>query len=82
MLMVVGNLPDDITEAGIREALGADAPVDRIKLLKEGLAPFALVEIRMTAEPARGLARRVHGSVYGGRALTAWLPLPGWTKVQ
>jgi hypothetical protein len=78
MRIVIGNLPDDVTEDGIREALGAFAPVDKIKLVKEGGAPGALIEMEMTRAAAEALAQRISGRLYKGRALRAWVPSKDW----
>jgi len=78
MRIVIGNLPDDISEDGIREALGAFAPVDKIKLVKEGGAPGALIEMEMTRAAAEALAQRINGRLYQGRALRAWVPAKDW----
>lgn len=78
MRIVIGNLPDEVTEEGIREALGAFAPVDKIKLLHESGAPSALIEMEMTREQAETLAKRIHGRMYHGRELRAWVPTMDW----
>jgi RNA recognition motif-containing protein len=78
MRIVIGNLPDDVTEDGIREALGAFAPVDKIQLVKEGGAPGALIEMEMTRAAAEALAQRINGRLYQGRALRAWVPSKDW----
>jgi hypothetical protein len=78
MRIVIGNLPDDVTEDGLREALGAFAPVDKIKLVKEGGAPGALIEMEMTRAAADAIARRISGRLYKGRALSAWVPSKDW----
>ena len=78
MRIVIGNLPDDITEDGIRQALSPFAPVDNIKLVKEGNAPGALIEMEMTRAAAEALAQRISGRLYQGRALSAWVPSKDW----
>jgi RNA recognition motif-containing protein len=78
MRIVIGNLPDDVTEEGIREALSAFAPVDAIKLLRESGTPTAIIEMEMTRQQAEGLAQRIHGRNYRERELRAWVPLMGW----
>ena len=40
MRIVIGNLPDDVTEEGIKEALKPFAPVEKIKLVM-AIAPQA-----------------------------------------
>ena len=78
MRIVIGNLPDEITEEGIREALSQFAPVDKIKLVKESGAPSAIIEMEMTREYAETLAKRIAGRIYQGKPLRAWVPLMGW----
>jgi RNA recognition motif-containing protein len=78
MRIVIGNLSDDVSEEGIREALKPFAPVEKIKLVKEGGAPSALIEMEMTRPQAEALAKRIHGRVYQGRELRAWVPLMDW----
>jgi hypothetical protein len=78
MRIMVGNLPDDITEETIREALSDVAPVNAIKLIPEGGAPSAMIEMEMSRVEAEALARRIQGRIYQGRALRAWVPLFDW----
>jgi RNA recognition motif-containing protein len=78
MRIVIGNLPDDVTEEGIRTALSAFAPVEKIKLAKESGTPSALIEVETTRAQAEALAKRIHGRMYQGRALNAWVPLMDW----
>lgn len=78
MRIIIGNLPDDATEEGIRESLGAFAPVEAIKLYKESGTPSALIEMDMTREQAEGLAKRIAGRIYKGRPLNAWVPAMDW----
>ena len=78
MRIVIGNLPDDISDDGIREALSPFAPVDKIKLVKEGGAPGAVIEMEMTRTAAEALAQRINGRLYKGRALSAWVPVRDW----
>ena len=78
MRIIVGNLPADITEAAIREALNDVAPVNAIKLVPEGGAPSAMIEMEMSRADAEALARRIHGRIYQGRDLRAWVPLFDW----
>ena len=76
--IVVGNLPDDVTEEGIREALSQFAPVDKIKLVKESGAPSAVIELETSRPYAETLAKRIDGRLYHGKPLRAWVPLMGW----
>jgi len=78
MRILVGNLPDDITEEAIRDALSDIAPVNSIKLVPEGGAPSAMIEVEMSRADAEALARRIHGRIYRGRDLRAWVPLMDW----
>ena len=78
MRIVIGNLPDDVTEEGVREALSAFAPMDAIKLVKESGTPSAVIETDATRAQAEALAKRIHGRIYKGRDLRAWVPLMDW----
>lgn len=78
MRVVVGNLPDDVSEEGIRAALSPFAPVEKIKLVKESGTPSALIEMEMTRADAEALAKRIHGRMYQGRELRAWVPVMDW----
>jgi hypothetical protein len=78
MRVVVANLPDDVSEEGIRTALSPFAPVEKIKLLKESGTPSALIEMEMTRADAEALAKRIQGRMYQGRELRAWVPVMDW----
>ena len=78
MRIVIGNLPDDVTEEGIRDTLSAFASVDAIRLLKESGTPSAVIEMEMTRAQAEALAKRIHGRIYKGRDLRAWVPAMDW----
>ena len=78
MRIVIGNLPDDVTEESIREALKDLAPVEKIKLIKESGAPTALIETAMGRPQAETLAKRISGRIYKGKALSAWVPTMNW----
>jgi RNA recognition motif-containing protein len=78
MRIVIGNLPDDITEEGIREALKDLAPVDQIKLVKDSGAPTAVIETPMGRPQAETLANRISGRIYKGKPLSAWVPTMNW----
>ena len=78
MRVVVANLPDDVSEEGIRTALSPFAPVEKIKLLKESGTPSALIEMEMTRADAEALAKRIQGRMYEGRELRAWVPVMDW----
>jgi len=75
MRIVVGNLPDEVSEEEIREALKAFAPVGNIKLVKESGTPSAVIEMEMSRPAADALAKRIQGRIYKGRNLHAWVPL-------
>ena len=78
MRIVIGNLPDDVTEEGIQDALSAFAPVEAIRLYKETGAPTALIELETTRAHAEVLANRIRGRIYQGRPLNAWVPTMEW----
>lgn len=78
MRIVIGNLPDDVTEESIREALSAFAPVEAIKLVQESGAPTAIIELEMGRDQAEVLARRIRGRLYQGKPLNAWIPTMNW----
>jgi hypothetical protein len=78
MRIVVANLPDDVSEEGIREALSPFAPVDKIQLVKESGTPSAVIEMEMTRQQAEALAKRINGRIYQGRELRAWVPVMDW----
>ena len=78
MRIVIGNLPDDISEQAIQAALSQFAPVERIKLVKESGQPSAVIEMEMTRAAAEALAKRIAGRLYQGRPLNAWVPAMKW----
>jgi len=78
MRIVIGNLPDDVTEDGIQDALSAFAPVESIKLVHESGAPTAVLDMDMTKADADALAKRIQGRIYEGRELRAWVPIMNW----
>ena len=78
MRIVIGNLPDDVTEEGIQEALSAFAPVEQIKLVHESGAPTAIIELVANRDQAEVLARRIRGRMYQGKPLNAWVPTMDW----
>jgi RNA recognition motif-containing protein len=77
MRIVIQNLPKDVSEEEIREALKPFAQVGAIKLIKEGSAPATLIEVE-SRELADVLVRRINGHFYKGQRLAAWVPL--WTE--
>jgi RNA recognition motif-containing protein len=78
MRIVIGNLPDDVTEESIQEALSAFAPVEHIKLLHESGAPSAVIDVETTRAHAESLANRIRGRLYHGKPLNAWVPTMDW----
>jgi len=78
MRILIGNLPDNVTLDGIREALSAFAPVDTIKLFQDSGTPTALIELETSREAAESLAKRIQGRTYQGRELRAWVPIMDW----
>ena len=78
MRIVIGNLPDDVQEDDIRQALSVFAPIETIKLFKESGTPTALIEMEMTRTDAQTLAKRIHGRIFQGRPLNAWVPRVEW----
>ena len=78
MRIVIGNLPDNVTEESIKEALKPFAPVEQIKLVKESGAPTALIETAMARPQAEALAQRISGRIYKGKPLSAWVPSKDW----
>jgi len=80
MRIVIGNLPDDVTEEGIQDALNPFAAVDSIKLMRESGAPTAVIDMEMSKADADALANRIQGRIYEGRELRAWVPIMDWKK--
>ena len=76
--IVIGNLPDDVDEEGIREALSSFAKADQIRLANESGTPTALIDLEMSRAQAESLAQRINGRIYQGRALRAWVPKMDW----
>jgi hypothetical protein len=74
MQIVIQNLPKDVTETEIREALSRWAQVGTIKLIKEGSAPATVIQVD-TRELADSLVKHINGYFYKGRELAAWVPL-------
>jgi hypothetical protein len=75
MRIVIENLPHDVSEEEVREALSPFAPVGRIALVKEGNLPTAIIETEMTRMEAVSLAMRITGHFHKGQRLRAWVPL-------
>jgi len=76
--IVIANLPDDVTEDGIREALSSFAQADKISLANETGTPTAVIDVQMPQAQAESLAKRINGRVYQGRPLRAWVPKMDW----
>ena len=75
MRIVIENLPQDVSEGEIREALGPFAPLEKIALVKENNIPVALIEVEVTRDRAEALATRINGRIYKDQKLRAWVPL-------
>jgi hypothetical protein len=73
MRIVIENLPQDVSEEQIREALSPLAQVGEIKLIREGRAPSTVVDVDSRGM-ADALVRRINGHFYKGRELAAWVP--------
>ena len=80
MRIVIGNLPDDVTEELVQDELSVFAPVGAIRLVQESGAPSAVIEMDMSKADADALAKRIQGRVYQGRELRAWVPIMDWKK--
>ena len=78
MRIVIANLPDDITEEKIREALKAFAPAENIRLAKESGTPSAVIELEVTRIYAETIAKRISAHSVDGRTLRAWVPTRSW----
>ena len=78
MRIMIGNLPEDTTEDGLREALTGLVPVESIRVFMEGSAPSAMVELEMSKVQADALAKRLNGRIYKGQELRAWVPVMKW----
>jgi len=78
MRIVIDNLPDDVTEEGIREALSAFASVEAIKLFHDSGKPLVLIELEGSREHAESRANLIAGRSYKGRILNAWAPVMDW----
>ena len=78
MRIVIGNLPDDVTEESIKETLKPFAPVESIKLVKDSGAPTAIIDAAMGRPQAEALAKRIAGRIYKGKPLNAWVPTMDW----
>ena len=66
MRIVIGNFPDAVSEEGIREALSAFVPAEKIKLVNESGTPSVLIEMAMSRAQAEALAKRIHGRSFEG----------------
>lgn len=78
MRIIIENLPDSVSEEGVRKALAVFAPVEAIRLYKNSGTPSALIEMEMAQPYAEELARRINGHIFKGRALHAWVPIMDW----
>ena len=78
MKIVISNLPDEASEEGVGEALSGIAPVNSVRVVVEGNAPLAIIDMDMTREQAEKLADRIKARMYRGRPLQASVPLMDW----
>ena len=78
MRIMIGNLPKDATEEGLRETLSGLAPVDAIRVFTEGAAPSAMIDMELTKLQADMLVKRIQGRIYKGCELRAWVPVMPW----
>lgn len=75
MRIVIENLPHDVSEQEVREALSPFAAAEKVELHKEGDMPIAFIEIAMTRVQAVVLATKIDGHFYKGQRLRVWVPL-------
>jgi hypothetical protein len=75
MRILIENLPRDVSEDEICEALRPFAPVEHISLIRAGNVPAALIEMEMTRVQAQALALKIDGHQYRGQRLHAWVPV-------
>lgn len=79
MRIVIDNLPKDVSEEEIREAMSPFTQVGKIKMITEGSTPSALIEVEISfREQAYALVRLISGHYYKGKKLGAWVPL--WSE--
>ena len=78
MRIVIGNLPDDLDEEGVRDALSPFAPVEAIQFVHESGAPTAVISLETSRAHAEQLAHRIRGRLYQGKPLNAWVPTMDW----
>jgi hypothetical protein len=78
MRIVIANLPDEVTEEGIQEALRPFAQTEKVQLLNESGTPSAVIDMDTTRAAAEALAKRIDGHMYQGRPLRAWVPIMDW----
>jgi len=74
MRIVIQNLPKEVSEEEVREALKPFAEVGAIKLITEGSSPTTLVEVE-SGELADRLVSHINGHFYKGQRVAAWMPL-------
>jgi hypothetical protein len=74
MRIVIGNLPDDISEEAIREALRPYAPAETIRPVNESGTPSALIEMEITRAQARCSQERRNQDA----DRCAWAPAMDW----
>jgi RNA recognition motif-containing protein len=78
MRIVIGNLPEGISEESLREALKSFAPAENIRLTTGSSVPSGVIEMEISRVAADTIARRIQGHVLQGQALNAWVPTMAW----
>ncbi|MFH1815176.1 MAG: RNA-binding protein [Pseudomonadota bacterium] len=74
MRIVIDNLPHDVSEDEIREALSPFTAAGNITLITEGSLPSAIIEVDMSHADAVTLAMRIDGHFFKDRRLRVWVP--------
>ena len=78
MRIVIGNLPEGISEERLREALKSFAPAESIRLTTGSSVPSGVIEMEISRVTVDTIARRIQGHVLQGQALNAWVPTMAW----
>ena len=76
--VLVGNLPPEVNEDDLQDALEGLGYELEIKLIREGSEERVTAVVRfdgMTRGVADQLAERIKGTIWQGRALHAYVPL-------
>lgn len=79
MLIVIGNLPGDTTEAHLCEWFGPFVAVEAMSIIREGDpdSPAAIFRLPISRAVADHVADRIAGRYHEGKRLSAWVPLHG-----